>query len=64
MKKDDYIEAVLSSFKGRNKKMIKDELSTHLDDRIERFVEMGYPSAVLMKWQLKKWETPKKWVLV
>lgn len=42
MKKDDYIEAVLSSFKGRNKKMIKDELSTHLDDRIERFVEMGY----------------------
>lgn len=42
MKKDDYIDAVLSSFKGRNKKMIKDELSTHLDDRIERFVEMGY----------------------
>lgn len=42
MKKDDYIDAVLTSFKGRNKKIIKDELSSHLDDRIERFVEMGY----------------------
>lgn len=42
MKKDDYINSVLSAFVGRNKAMIKDELEAHLADRIERFVEMGY----------------------
>ena len=45
MKKDDYINSVLSSFVGRNKEMIKDELESHLEDRIERFVEMGYTSS-------------------
>ncbi|GEM_PF-6025751 len=42
MKKDDYINSVLSAFVGRNKDMIKAELEAHLADRIERFVEMGY----------------------
>ncbi len=42
MKKDEYINSVLSAFVGRNKSMIKDELEAHLEDRIERFVEMGY----------------------
>lgn len=42
MKKDDYINSVLSAFVGRNKGQIKAELEAHLADRIERFVEMGY----------------------
>ncbi len=42
MKKDDYINSVLSAFVGRNKAQIKAELEAHLADRIERFVEMGY----------------------
>lgn len=42
MKKDDYINSVLSAFVGRNKEQITAELEAHLTDRIERFVEMGY----------------------
>lgn len=42
MKKDEYINSVLSVFAGRNKAMIADEFSSHLEDRIERFVEIGY----------------------
>lgn len=44
MKKDDYINSVLSAFVGRNKAMIKDELESHIEDRMDRFVEMGYTS--------------------
>ncbi|MCM1114903.1 MAG: permease prefix domain 1-containing protein [Clostridium sp.] len=42
MKKDDYINSVMSAFKGRNKSMIKDELNAHLEDWIDRYAEMGY----------------------
>lgn len=62
MKKDDYINSVLSSFVGRNKEMIKDELESHFEDRIERFVEMGYTSSQAEQMAVEKWAMLKFWV--
>lgn len=42
MNKDSYIYFALSSLTGRNKAIVRDELSAHLDDLTERFIEMGY----------------------
>lgn len=54
MKKDDYINSVLSAFVGRNKEQITAELEAHLTDRIERFVEMGYTASQAEQMAIEK----------
>ncbi|MCH5320943.1 MAG: hypothetical protein J1E36_04225 [Eubacterium sp.] len=55
MKKEEYINEVLSCIKSKNKKaLIKSELSNHIDDRIEYYTEIGYDEETALKKAIDK----------